>query len=118
MKLIRLINIILLALVISLFINLIQQEGIKERFEVVEGSISYFIDFSEPMCYFNNSGELNEIPIDRCCYEIQKQLFCMPIVSEKFGFRRYTSEFSEKSYLINQKALNYCKKEGYHVETQ
>ena len=118
MRVIRLVNIILLISIITLLINLIQKLDLEENFEVVKGSIYYSIDFSEPKCFFNNSGELNEIPIDRCCYEVQKQLFCSSIISEEFDFKCYTSSSSERSYLINQKALNYCKKEGYHVRIQ
>lgn len=110
MKSIRAINIILAVLAIILIVNLIQP--ITE----ITGNLIYNIDTDVPKCYFNNSGELHEIPIDRCCYETQKQLTCRSLDSQVSVLKCYTSETSGRYYLINYKAFNYCKKEGYDVK--
>jgi hypothetical protein len=118
MELNKLINIVLIAFAVVLFINLFQPPATYSTFEMVYGSIFYYADSSEPKCFFNNSVELSEIPIDMCCYEIQQQLTCKSIATTGLSFKCYISETSGKYYLINQKTLNYCKKEGYDVKTE
>ncbi len=107
MKLIRIINIVLLMAAVLLIINLIHP------ISSISGSLTYNLDPSDPECYFINSGNLNEVPIDSCCYEIQKQLHCQP---DDTNIKCYTSETSGKYYSLNQKAFNYCRKDGYDIE--
>jgi len=109
MDAIKIINITLLGIAIVLILNLIQPIG------TIVANIIYTLDTSQPQCYFYNSGEINEIQVDRCCYEIQKQLACQSIGKNR-ELKCYTSGSSERYYLINQKAFNYCKKEGYDVK--
>jgi len=107
MKIIKIVNLILFSIIIILILNLIQP------LSTLTGNIVYNFDSSQPHCYFYNHGETNEIPTDRCCYEIQKQLLCEP---EKESLKKcYTSESSQRYYLVNNKAYNYCQKEGYDV---
>ncbi|UZE94005.1 MAG: hypothetical protein IB618_00295 [Candidatus Pacearchaeota archaeon] len=111
MRAVKTINIILILLVIILAINLIYP------LNSVTGDMIYNLDMSSPKCYFQNVDELGEISdINRCCYELQKQLNCKKIDSENFDLYCYISESSDYSYLINYKIFNYCKKEGYDVK--
>ena len=109
MKLIEITNIVLIVIALILIVNLIQP------ISTITGNVLYKIDTSEPRCLFNNMGDLREIPIDKCCYEIQKQLRCKS-TNELLDLKCYTSETSERYYLINYKTFSYCKKEGYHVK--
>lgn len=112
MKLIKIINIALIILAIVLIVNLIQP------ISTITGNLIYNLDIPQPLCYFYNSGELNAIPIDICCYEIQKKLICKSIDTEEFDLKCYTSEASGRYYLINHKTFNYCKREGYDVKVK
>jgi len=105
--LIRSINLFLAIMVILLTLNLVIS------LDRVTGFIIYSLDFSEPICYFYNFGKINQIPKDFCCYQLQKLLECS-IANERF-YKCYVSENSERYYLLNQKMLNYCKIENYHV---
>jgi len=105
----RTINIILVLIVVILAVSLIP-------FSTITGNIAYDLDSSDPVCYFSNSGETSEIPMDLCCPEIQKQFTCKPLNSDNFDLKCYISESSPRFYLINNKAFNYCKKEGYDVK--
>jgi len=108
MDMVKVINGILAGLLVILVINLIQP------LSAITGNIIFDLDTSEPQCFFHYSGELNQIPADRCCYEIKSQLACTTL-GEK-GIKCYVSAASEKYYLINQKLLHYCAKEGYDVK--
>lgn len=105
----KIINIVLLGTSIVLILNLIQP------ISTITGNMIYTLDSSQAQCYFYNLNETNEIQLDRCCYEIQKQLTCQSM-DENNELKCYTSKSSERYYLINQKAFNYCKKEGYDVK--
>ena len=102
MDTIKILNVILGVLIAILAINLIEP--------VYIGNFVYNLDTSEPDCQFINSEISNNIPIDICCHEVEKQLTCESSLDE---IKCYTS--SEKYYSLNQKALAYCKKEGYNV---
>jgi len=108
MKTIKIINIILILLAIILTINLIRP------FNLIQKDILFSPQNLE--CYLNSPAKLNELPIDRCCYEIQRQLSCEYLNATKL--KCYTSETSERYYLINAETLNYCKKEGYDVKAE
>jgi len=110
MNKISLINLILILMIIILAANLISP--ISDNV----GKALYNYDTAIAQCYFNKDGGLNVIPIDICCQEIQKQLSCDSIKMEGFNFKCYISKVSERYYLLNHKALNYCKKEGYNVQ--
>ena len=110
-SIIKVINIALFITALVLVVNLIQP------LNRVTGNIIYSLDKSDTECYFNNVGGLQEIPVDRCCYEIQKQLTCES-TDEEPGLKCYTSEISERYYLISHKTLDYCKKEGYDVKIE
>jgi hypothetical protein len=69
------------------------------------------MDPSEPECYFVDSNEKLDIPLERCCFEIEKQLTCKPTEG---GLKCYTS--GERYYLINDKTFTHCTKEGYNVK--
>jgi len=101
-------NIFLTIIIVFLTLNLIVS------LDRVTGFIVYSLDFSKPICYFYNSGKINQISSKEiCCYQIQKLLECS-LINEKF-YKCYVSENSERYYLLNQKMLNYCKIENYHV---
>lgn len=109
MKLIKTINVILAIAAVLLIINLIYP------FNTLAGNVAYNLDKSDPECYFSNAGESAEIPINNCCYEIYNQLACER-TDETSGLRCFVSKTSDKFYIINNKALSYCKKEGYALE--
>ena len=111
MKLIKAVNISLFVIALLLAINLIQP------ISNLTGNIIYILDFSNPKCYFSYAGESNPIPIDMCCHELEQQLACESAELKGFDFRCYISKTSDVYYLINSKASNYCKKEGYDVKT-
>ena len=121
MEFFRTINVILILLIIGLSVNLISfliNPESKSDIDRIYGGLVFNLDKNELKCYFNNSGELNEIPIDSCCSEIQKQIVCSQVETKEVGLKCYTSSASERYYLINQKTLNYCLKEGFHVKTE
>ena len=103
----RIINVALILLVAILIVNLIKP------LPSITGNIAYSLDFSDPECNFYNKGELNDIPIDLCCYELQKQVNCEEM--DEY-IKCYISETSGKFYKINSKTLKYCLKEGYDVK--
>ena len=113
MKIIGIVNIVLIILIITLTINLIFP------INKIPGNLDELL-FSPPIddlkCYFSNSGELNKIQINRCCYDIQRQIACKQIDSEELNIKCFISETSESYYLINHETVNYCKKEGYDVK--
>ena len=104
MNLIKIINILLGVLILILILNIIEP--------VYIGNFIYSLDPSEPKCYFSNS---EEVPLDICCYEIEKQLTCE---SFEDNIKCFTSRTSGKYYIVNQKAFHQCLKEGYNVEVQ
>ncbi len=106
-------NIILILIVFILAVNIIRLTGIEG---LTPGGRFHGIETSEgSKCVFHNAGELNEIPIDLCCFELQKQVTCEYLDGE-FEARCYISETSERYYLVNNKALSYCKSEGYDLQ--
>ena len=107
MKLLRLINIGLLIAICFLLIN------IFSPINTIVGKVVYTLDSSEPSCRFNNMGEQNPIPIDKCCIEVEKQLVCH---RNQEGLKCFTSP--EPYYELNQKAYKYCITEGYDVEVK
>ena len=122
MKIIKPINFLLAVLAILLIITLfIPPSPVKQTVEQNLLTIIYRLDTSEPECYFYNpSGHGSKIPdINRCCYELQKQLICERIeknrVMDDLSIECYTSKGSWK-YAVNPKTFNYCIIEGYNVE--
>ena len=105
MRWIKITNIFLALILLALTLSLINFSDREVSFSPA--------DFQ---CYFFNSNQTNEIPIDRCCYEIQRQLTCKNIREREFDYRCYVSELSEKYYLINKNTMNYCKERGYNVK--
>jgi len=110
MKLIKIINIGLAVLAIALLINIVQPAS------TITGQLSYHLTLSKPSCNFYNNNLSSEIPIDRCCYEIQKQRICTK--EKDTDVKCYTSENSQRYHLLNQKAFLYCKNQGYDVKKQ
>jgi hypothetical protein len=108
MDMVKIVNIILAGLLIILAVNLVQP------LSAITGNIIFDLDTSEPQCLFHYSGEFNQIPADRCCYEIKSQLACTAL--DEKNIKCYVSAASEKYYLINQKLLRYCAREGYDVK--
>ena len=115
------INLVLLLIVILLaFILIFPETG------SLTGGVSFFFDNSEPLCYFENGGEQRQIPAGLCCYEIQSQISCVKSTDlnvldskgevSEFDWKCFISEESERFYLVNNKMLNYCLKEGYDVK--
>ncbi len=104
MKVIKTVNIFLAIAILILSVNLMKPLSITG---------SSVADLSDAECYFVNSGVSNDIPIDGCCYEVQKQLECKKTSKD---YRCYTSESSERYYVVNANALNYCKVGGYDVK--
>jgi len=102
---IRVINTVLAVILFALVINLF------EPLTNVAGNVIYNLDVSNPQCYF--SGNM-QIPIDMCCYEIREMITCKTLPG--FDYKCYNSESSKNYYLIDHKALSYCKKEGYDVK--
>lgn len=111
MKLIKAINIFLLVLAVVLFLNLFHPATITTK-------VFYSLARYDPKCVFYNNGELSEIPLDRCCYDVQNQLDCEPTDQKELDLRCYTSKTSERYYLINYKAFRYCEREGYDVKAE
>jgi hypothetical protein len=97
----KIINVILGVLIAILAINLIEP--------VYIGNFAYGLDTSEPECYYITEIGSKPLPIDTCCREAEKQLTCEPSLD---NIKCYTSD---NYYLLNQKALAQCKKEGYNV---
>ncbi|MBU1111848.1 MAG: hypothetical protein ABIG93_03065 [archaeon] len=116
------VNLVLLLIVILLVFNLMFPNT-----NHLTGGLSYFFDNSEPLCYFENARDQRQIPVDLCCYEIQSQINCVKsngfnVLDSKgqvsgFDWKCYISEGSERFYLVNNKMLSYCLKEGYDVKT-
>ena len=112
MKTFAMVNALLFVLIIFLGANLIQPLG------TITGNVIYGLDGSDPKCYFNSSGEMTEIPIDGCCYDIENQITCKPTGLKDIELKCYISEASDRNYLINHKALYYCAKAGYDVKAE
>jgi len=108
----KIINIGLVVLIFFLILNLIQP--IKE----MTGKVVYELDSSSPECYFINGEQSNQITINNCCNEIQKQLRCEFFDKGERNLKCYTSRNSQRYYLINGKAFNYCEIEGYDVKIE
>ena len=109
MKQIKAVNIFLVLIVVLLAVNIVSPLA------SITGNIAYSLDSSNPVCAFSNKGELKDIPIERCCYELQRQLSCQPISQDDFDYKCSMSEKSEYFYLINNKIAGYCNKGGYDV---
>ncbi len=105
MRKISLIDIILLIIALALLINLI-----KPLHEII-GNASQVIG-PEPECSFFSEG-INDVPIERCCYDLQNTLEC---AEEGEKLRCYNSKSSERYYLINWQAYRFCRSSGYNVK--
>lgn len=110
MRLSSLVNLVLVFIAFLLLINLFYPMS------SMTGKISYEFDSSSPECFFVDSGEMHTIAIENCCYEIQRQLACSETKSPGLQLKCYVSILSQHYYLINYKAFNYCKNEGYDVK--
>jgi len=118
----KIVNLVLSLIVVLLVFTLIFPNPVS-----LTGGISFFFDNSEPLCYFENVGDQRSIPAELCCYEIQSQISCeasngFNVLDSrgeitKLDSKCYISEDSERFYLVNNKMLNYCIKEGYNVKT-
>ena len=106
---IKTVNIFLVFIVVLLAVNIISP------LDSITGNIAYSLDPSDPVCTFSNKGELKEIPLERCCYELQRQLSCQSISQDDFDYKCSMSKNSQYFYLINNKMSGYCNKEGYDV---
>ena len=104
MKIIKIVNLALIVFLAILTMNLLQPKI---------GAVVYSLDDSEPKCYFKNSEQLNPVPMQFCCNEIQKQLTCQK-TKEMLDIKCSTS--STRYYLLNNKAFNDCRSEGYDVK--
>ena len=104
MKLIKGLNFALIVLIIIFSIRLISQ------FSAITGKATYYEN--DYMCDFYNDNEINPIPLDYCCSQIQSQLRCD---KQENYYKCYVVE-DDKYYLINEKTKNYCEKEGYAIE--
>ncbi len=109
MKLIKTINLFLAILIIILILNLLMP------INQITGNIVYSLDRSAPKCYFHYE-DFNEVPINLCCHELEKQINCESTHLEGEYYKCYVSRKSEKYYLTNSKTIKYCKKEGYNVK--
>ena len=109
MNQIKAVNLFLLLTAILLIVNIVSPLA------SITGNIAYSLDISDPVCTFSNKGELKDIPLERCCYELQRQLSCQSISQEDFDYKCSIYEKSEYFYLINSKMSGYCNKEGYDV---
>ncbi len=107
MRLIKIVNIFLALALLALISSLINFPNREASFSPA--------DFQ---CYFFNSNQTNEIPMDRCCYEIQRQLVCKIINEGVFDFKCLISEESERYFLVNRNTLDYCRREGYYVKAE
>ncbi len=107
----RVINIILILVALILIINLLIP------LKTITTNAIYSLGREEPQCYFINKEGKNFIPLSNCCVEIQKQLKCEYSFAT-LEFKCFTSEKSGKYYLLNSKALNFCKKEGYYAKNR
>ena len=107
-------------LIINILITLLFNSSIipSQSIKRIVNGFTYSLDTSPAKCIFNSSGIVGDIPIDRCCLQIQSQLSCDPINSTEFNFKCYTSKTSERFYLINKKTLNYCENVGFYVNTE
>ena len=71
---------------------------------------------AEPVCAFYNEGELSELPLPQCCYDLLKQYKCEEIPAEgEYDIRCYIAEDSERYFLLNTAMMSYCQTEGYDV---
>ena len=109
MKPIKILNIILIVFSLFLAANLVQP------LDNIAGNLAYRLDSSEPTCFFSNKGIQSEVPVEMCCYEIQKQLECKP---GQDGFKCYTAEDSGMFYLVNSKEMSLCREEDFDVRTK
>ena len=64
-----------------------------------------------PECVFNNSGNISEIPVDRCCFEAREKAQCS---TEAGKLSCSNSEGSELE--LNSKAVDYCSSKGISLE--
>jgi len=111
MNALTILNLALAFLAVILFLNLVMP------LETITGNLIYDLDSSVPRCYFKNIGDINEIPLLNCCIEIQKQMACEKLDAQN-GIKCYNSWSSERYYLVNNKVINYCEKEGYDVKKE
>lgn len=107
----KFVNYVLAFLVVLLFLtNFGSISRITGRFLSQQQKDTY----SNKECYFNNSGEVNSIPMDDCCLEVMKQLKCEKV--EGKWFECYIT--SAKVYKINKQGINYCREQGYEIRTE
>ncbi len=104
------INLILILLAFILMLNLVEPK--------ITGNQVYDFEQYKYKCYFYSEGELREIPVDRCCYEIQRQIACRSSNLESFDLECYISSSHESSYYINRDMFDYCRLEGYHAKEE
>mgnify|MGYP001569977191 CR=1 FL=1 len=109
---IRIINLVLVLLSLILLVNLFFP------LKTITGNFIYSLDKTEPLCYFKNGNEINKIPLESCCLEVLKSLKCENSNENSLDFKCLNYEGSQKFFLLNSKALNFCKKEGYYAKDQ
>ena len=110
MTIIKTVNLFLLLIAVLLLVNTISP------LTSITGNLAYSLDNSPPLCAFSNKGELKDIPLERCCYELQRQLSCRRVSEGDFDYKCSMSEDSEYFYLTNNKMIGYCSREGYDVQ--
>lgn len=106
---IKIINAILFAILLVLLINLFFP------LKNVTGNAIYTKQELENIkCKFTNQNESREIPIDNCCFELQKQILCK--TTNDSMLKCSISEDSKTFYEVNIQAINYCEEEGYEIK--
>ena len=104
MKLLKGIKLVLVILIIVFSVRLVSKSGI------ITGKVVYSEE--DYQCDFYIGEEINPIPLDYCCAQIQQQLRCD---SQEDVYKCYVSE-EDRFYVINEKTKNFCEKEGYYIE--
>ena len=77
------------------------------------GNIIYTLRPENYQCLFHTEGQLQKIPLERCCFEIQAQLRCEHHSAELW--KCFTAIDSPHFYLINDQTYRYCQIEGYEL---
>lgn len=87
------------------------------------GQAIYLLDQEQAYCVVSYQGHTALLDLERCCSELQQQLFKSKSINQQFQFgeekvktnRKYYTGPSTIEYFINQKAYWYCKNNGYVV---
>ena len=112
-KKLRIINIILIIACSLLFLNLL---GVKLP---TYGLAVEKLDTSPFVCLFSLEGRYTELTdLDRCCFELQKQLRCQDHFQQINNFqiqKRCYIDAQTPQYFVNLKTYRHCQNEGYQI---